>query len=800
MYEKKAEKSQIILKNKSPSFENQKGDIFSLFYYYEHYRYYKPEVIGISEEARQRLLPQLPSYPEGYPLHKEDYYDQEFVERMDVAEYSLNQLGLVRIRHQFPIREEFLTDNLMMFRVFSADFMNTVYKQKVYGVCEAAQYSHFIVCQNDMRQFKYSGAGILIHEIFHLLGISHLHQVNRQETNQLLIDNTSIKDDYSLIDRGVDYTPLSLFSIMHAQLPQKGISLDETRVRELLVDSNFSSEQIANYFSLLKVFGGLNKLCTYQDIQLLAQAVYTRNPVSLMGHKFQLPYYHFIDAVYAKAYQKEQLIELIHAFRAAENFTYSLFAQKDILLEFRIQTPFVANLINEFKLVSLNDQRIHCMINNTINFLNISDDCILQANIPQATKFNLTIEIEDTYNKIERTIIFLVKNPMQLLLLGDPRPVYTSRNTTIDLRYLCAAVAYPAHDEIQCAMEGLPEDWSLNDCLIVRDSLQNKTIRVNFFNSAANKTCEIEVVPRNEDIVLSPSVNSSAKVKDIIDYSSVNDSVSNEQVSMSSNQSIQANFPIVAAYWQDKYTVNESQFTKNLLDHADLSEQLMNHLKHVFYITGIPVLQGVFDGVIDETQLSAIKKSILKLIPRVGLISLGYFSTLQIPILLFYSFYESFIVKYLIEKQRIGVNHLLNGLLFLIVTELEYGFSNLWELSDKLEFWPELSARFNQLFLQFLFAPALKSASYLTTLNFLKFIHSNNKQEQNEQDIDKVLIDNRSANSASNDCSFFNSLSNAASVVFSKKIVRLPRLFVREISDNLVGRESQGCSRIYASK
>ncbi|WP_010598675.1 hypothetical protein [Rickettsiella massiliensis] len=474
---------------------------------------------------------------------------------------------------------------------------------------------------------------------------------------------------------------------------------------------------------------------------------------------------------------------------------------------------------NELKIVSLNDQIIHCFLNYSNRFSSISDDCILQANIPRDAEFNITVYIDDTYNKIQRTIRLIVKNPIKVLLLGRAQPIYESRNTTVDLSSLCAAVAYPVHDEFQCAIEDLPEDWLQNNCSVFRKNLQNKNISVTFFNSAVNKTCQIQFMPRAENIILSSllenntlsnsylSVNQSINTSEIISYWPGGDSLLNEHSSF--NESINSSaVSAYAAYWHNPYTVNESQFTKSLRDQVDLSEliseQLINDLKHVFYITGIPILQGVFEGVIDETQLSAIKKSILKLIPRIGLISLGYFSSLQIPILLFYSLSEYFISKHLIEKQRIGINHLLNGLLFLIVTELEYGFSNLWELSDKLEFWPELSARFNQLFLQFLFAPTLKSASYLTTLTFLNFIRSNNKQEQNQQDIDqdmdKAFIDNSTTNLASNHCSFFNSLSNAASVVFSKKILRLPGLFIREISDNLTEKESQNSSRIYACK
>lgn len=808
--------SEFILENKPLFCEEQKGKIFLSYYSYEHYRY-KPQVTDSSESEYESYY--FDGFSERYPVHKKDYYDRDFVERMDVAEYILNQLGLIRLIHQFPPHQGNINDDPLVFTIVSAEFINALYHQQINGVCEAWQpylSTASIVCRNDIRQFKFYGVGILIHEVFHLLDIPHLHEINREETNQILLYSAPTKESNSFVYRGINYTPLSLFSMMHYGLPYGGIRLNETRIQELLVNLNFSNDQITNYFSLLEYFGGSNMLLTYQDIQLLAHAVYTFSPTSLMGRKLQLPYYYFIDAVYSKFDQKKQMIDLINAFRISENFTYSLLAQNDIFLKLTARISFTINLRDELKIVSLNDQIIHCFLNDSNSFFNISDDCILQANIPHAAEFNITVSIDDTYNKIQRTLRLIVENPIKILLLGRPQPIYENRNTTVDLRYLCAAVSYPVHDELQCEIEDLPEDWSQNNCSVFRKNLQNKSISVTFFNSAVNKTCQIQFRPRDENIILSSllenntlsnsylSVNQSINTSELISYWPGSDSLLNEHSSF--NESINSSAVIAyAAYLQNPYTVNESQFTKSLLGQIDLSEriseQLINHLKHVFYITGIPILQGVFEAVIDETQLSVIKKSILKLIPRIGLISLGYFSSLQIPILLFYSLSECFISKHLIEKQRIGINHLLNGLLFLIVTELEYGFSNLWELSDKLEFWPELSARFNQLFLQFLFAPTLKSASYLTTLTFLNFIRSNNKQEQNQQDTDKVFIDdNSTTNLASNDCSFFNSLSNAASVVFSKKILRLPGLFIREISDNLTEKESQNSSRIYAFK
>ncbi len=46
---------------------------------------------------------------------------------------------------------------------------------------------------------------------------------------------------------------------------------------------------------------------------------------------------------------------------------------------------------------------------------------------------------------------------------------------------------------------------------------------------------------------------------------------------------------------------------------------------------------------------------------------------------------------------------MLNVLVFFLVAELEYGFSNLWQLVDKPHFWPALNERLNQLFIQMLY-------------------------------------------------------------------------------------------------
>lgn len=113
-------------------------------------------------------------------------------------------------------------------------------------------------------------------------------------------------------------------------------------------------------------------------------------------------------------------------------------------------------------------------------------------------------------------------------------------------------------------------------------------------------------------------------------------------------------------------------------------------------------------------------------------------------------------------------------LFFIVVTELEYAPSNLWQVSGQLEIFPESIALLNKLFVQMALAPAFKTVAYLLSQSLMKCLIEVSPTEEPHTPTQQTC----------HPADFFKAIKVARNTVFSKKILRPFSFFSRSAANS----------------
>ncbi len=614
--------------------------------------------------------------------------------------------------------------------------------------------------------FQLRSIGALMRQIFMVFGVNSPIHLNTDCTNHIISTNTTVIKECSndtnenncilyhfltqstqfdcedLIEKKLSFTPASLFSLMQYshKIFYAFLILNKTRINEVLFDYQLTSDLQKDYFELLEDYQGGDQLITYQDFSALAQAIYLIAPDSMLGRTFNVPYYYFIQGLYRPITDEQKLSRLILALRKAENFNYPILAQDKCNITVFNETPFTIDLLKKLKVVSLTPVPIGCYLQQPIRFpgsLEINEDCMLTGNSQSVGNFSFDLILSNNQSRLNRWIQLNVKEknlPITTILIGR-RSVehYLSNDSEIDLAALCHAVSLPERKALSCQSFDLPDSLFLNNCSISGfNNRDNYTFNISFFNDGANKPCAIQLLSTNT--ILAEN------------FTEPNSSY--------------------ARYRHEDLNIDTTHTTRFIIEN--------NYLKQCNYLLIIPLLHGALEASIDRMSVSSLLKSILKLSPRISLVAINYLSTFQLPFLFFYSLFESFVGNYLTINNNNNRRYMLNMLVFFLVAELEYGFSNLWQLVDKPRFWPTLNERLNQLFIQMLWAPTVKLTGYLLSVAMMDCYSEWMVPEKNQKAQTQVTTEEEMLGCQP---SFFNSLKSAKNTVFSSRIRRLPSLF-----------------------
>ncbi|MES2142486.1 MAG: hypothetical protein V4471_06380 [Pseudomonadota bacterium] len=759
---------------------------------------------------------------------EETYANKDYLEKIQIAVEEFNNFGFARLVYsptyneipfnpncpidEISLRKKYLNKHVfgllpgLYFSFMSSVCFNSPIKKYVANIrrylnITPTSLPAFSVIQMDTESsvFQLRGIGVLFHEIFHLFGIKDLITLNINCTNGIYYPNRANEnmknrkyihlrrlnsfECQTVTYKNFNFTPVSLFSLQ--QYSRMAIHpffiLNETRITEILTGYQFTAELQKDYFDLLASYQGIAHLITYQDFSALAQAIYLIAPDSMLGRTFNVPYYHLIKGLYRPLADEEKFTRLISAFRKAENFNYPILAQDDLNVTIFNDTTFKIDLAKKLKVVSLTPAPIHCYLEKPKQFkgdLQVSNGCILTGNSQAVGNFTLDLVLNNNVTKLNRFIKLNIKEknkPLTAILLGRRSVVYTlSENSDVDLTALCHAAALPKREELRCKSFDLPDNLSLANCSILGvNREENYNFTVIFFNAAAEKSCMVQLL----------SINTSTLVDNLIEQ---NSGVFIDKSLGLNNEDNTGYYIRYAHSAHETYVLSVNDAVNTVRFIVDNG----NYLKQCHYLLTIPLLHGVFEGCIDNIALSPLVKTILKLLPRIGLVSINYLSTLQFPFLFFYSALESFVASHLKAKNNDRFRHVVNLFLFLLVAELEYGFSNLWELADKPQFWPALTDRLNQLFIQMLWAPTVKMAGYLLGVSIMGCCAKSAIPAENNE---AKVATNTAEGVLGRQLSFFNSLKLVKDTVFSSKIRRIPRLFYNCFFP-LSQREGDDCS------
>lgn len=246
-----------------------------------------------------------------------------------------------------------------------------------------------VMCNVENNFFLNYGPGIILHEINHLLGVKHAHFAKDSDSilsvnipqpdieaiywNDTLAWNEKLRElskviniyPYTPYQETIHYTPASLFSIQHYAFTELEpyLSVNKTRINQILTEFNVTAELRKNYFYLYEKYAGNPVLYTYQDLAALALASYSIAPDSLAGLRFALPSYYLVEGIYMPNSDQQKLIHLIQNLRQLEEFSYPILAQDKISLTTYYYNNFSAPLYDSFKIVSLDHGLITCFFN-----------------------------------------------------------------------------------------------------------------------------------------------------------------------------------------------------------------------------------------------------------------------------------------------------------------------------------------------------------------------------------------------------------------------------------------------------
>jgi hypothetical protein len=751
--------------------------------------------------------------------------DEIYKEFIEIAAENFNQLGLARLEYQpftlgrhpkiCPLDDAYLKlryKNPIMFshyekkpkdmRVCSTKSYRSFYDARYYSVFiegtpgDSIKLPPFaeIKCDTEHKLFQRYGVGVLLHEINHLFGIKHAHMP--EETNGILTVNVQ-KPALNDIKRGeierlfnlfnyddasiqvTNYTLTSIFSIQHYRInalnPYR--SINETRIAELLDLYQMHREVKENYFYLLEHYAGYPILYTYQDIAALATAIYYIDPDTLFGKMFNFPhcygYCHLVQGIYRSGADEIKLLRLIDALRLAERFHYPILALENITLNAQISDHFLVDLSKILKVVSLKSYITCSFQKESVIPLTLRADCLLTGRLERVGNFQLVILLSDGFTFTTRTLQLAVeeknKNQKHRLLLGQKETTHyvKTNDSYINLIDTCQVVALPMGQFVSChfANDELANNLHLTDCWLQFRESRERNVTFIFSNGNVNKTCDIQFLLNHtfpEDINYT------------FDVSAANTRNAGNTIYASDIEykTIYKNGEIDTAFLQ-----------KHTRIRRDIQRQDSWGVQCLYYLS-IPFSQGILEGMVDASGLPPYFKASIKFLPRLVLCYVDYLNPIGLGLIFFSTVLEGSIKSYFRTKHPVFGEQLCSILLFLGIAELELGFSNLWELIDRPIFWSTLADKLNQLFVQFLFAPVIKTVGYGAGLNLSHHAAAllNEKKEQaaacssNESlgyFFEKPPIPVRPA--------FLNSMSIAAQTVFSKKTLKLFSVFNKSL-------------------
>ncbi len=624
-----------------------------------------------------------------------------------------------------------------------------------------------ITCTTENNYFLRYGTGVLAHEINHLFGIKHAH-FSADNSNDILNINMPAPDvddiyyddtmpwdgrlaklqkfiniyPFSDILLTTPYTLISPFSLQHYHVQDLApyLSFNTTRMEEILDSYNASTSQKKDYFYLLDKYAGYPVVRTYQDVFGLAKAIYSIAPESLTGLAFDFPSYYLMEGIYISSQDQLKLTQMIEYLRAQEAFVYPILAQGKTSLTCYLNNNFSIDLIEQFKVVSLSQKFISChlLLPYDVSLSLILDrDCRLKGSSNATGIFSLEVMISNNITRLQRNVTLVIKEKMPVknwVLLSNPSPKYLlfDNATSLDLIELCQAVAIPREKKLHCLLIESSTNTSLDHCRTELDNrIEDYNISVIFTQTEARKTCHIQVL-------------------------NLRNSTSMEEYPIAQALLSKPEYPLWAAADQP---IVDTAFFKNLQQ----CSQLLT----------IPLLQGIFEGIIDPCHIAHTYKTLLKFIPRITLLALGYTSFLSAGMAMLASILTDFMREKLANNISSKLENCIQLLFFIIVTELEYAPSHLWQLSGQLEIFPESIALLNKLIVQMALAPAIKTGAYLASQSLMQCLMTLPAEEP---------ATGQQKTSQSGD--FFNALSVARDTVFSRKIFRPFTFFARPAANN----------------
>ncbi|MFZ0219331.1 MAG: hypothetical protein WAL30_03900 [Candidatus Aquirickettsiella sp.] len=574
-----------------------------------------------------------------------------------------------------------------------------------------------ISCHTENRFHQRFGIGVILHEINHLIGIKqHAHAV--AETNGILSNNIAIPNIDDILTNSTllwaeklkevqkinsiygsgdsiwkgGYTLISPFSMQHYSIKilMPFRSFNKTRISEILDEYKFTRELKDDYFYLLDNYAGIPTMYTYQDITALATAIYAFAPDSLV--KLDLPYYHLVEGIYRSVADEKKLINIIERLRKAEKFNYPIFSQDNSVLRIDENCYFEESLRDRLKIVSLKRELIQCDFLEAprVSFpLQLSADCILTGQSKESGDFYFNVTIKNSRQLIQRQLTLSVTEKVvkNKVLLGNPQPSYLLQesNASVNFIHLCQAVAYPKERSLNCSPAEITYPLDIENCFgEIKKPTEDYNFTVIFSNGEASKSCHIQLI--------------TSRV--LLDIGNVPLNVSADKL---------VDISVVPA-------------ALTLLREDEKSLQKFAHL------LSIPIFHGIFEGIVEGVNMRRSYKTLLNLIPRISLVMFGYTTYLSFGIASLGAFIPSFMGKYL-KNKSVAMGKCIKLLFFILIMELEYAPSKLWELTGKLEFFPEVIELLNQLFAQMLIAPAIKTAGYFAGISLMKnFVGSTAKE------------------------------------------------------------------------
>lgn len=641
-----------------------------------------------------------------------------------------------------------------------------------------------ITCATENNYFLRYGVGVLLHEINHLFGIKHAH-FSADDTNGILninipppdvddiyYDDTIVWEEkieklqkfiniypYSDTLLATQYTLTSPFSLQHYHVQDLApyLSFNTTRMEEILDSYNCSTSQKNDYFYLLNTYAGYPVLFTYQDILALAKAVYYIAPDSLAGQTFDFSSYYLIEGIYIPSQDQQKLMQLIDYLRAQEKFVYPILAQEKLSLTSYLNSNFSVALAEQFKIVRLNSGLITCQLlpsYNTSLSLTLDSDCQLKGSSNATGIFSVQIVLVNSVTRLQRAVRLRVKEKLLIknrVLLSNPQVQYLlfDNATSIDLLVLCQAVAIPREKKLHCSLSEPLANRSLDNCHmeLKNNRSEDYNISVVFTQTEVRKTCHIQVLDRR---------NLTVSVGIVMQENPIAEALLSKQV-----------YPL---WISDDQPMSMAVLARTVgARQSSVDTLFFQNLQQCSQLLTIPLLQGFFEGLVDPCHIGHSYKTLLKFIPRLTLLALGYTSFVSCGMATLASVLTDFMKEHLAANVSRKLENYIKLLFFIMITELEYAPSNLWQVSGQLKIFPETITFLNKLFVQMALAPAFKTGAYLVSQGLMKRLMTLRPEGV---DISKQQTLAPSAN-------FFRALGVAGDTVFSKKIFRPFAFFAR---------------------